>query len=546
MLKRQSDGPCHLAVRALSGLRLSDKGPGKAFSRGSFGLNRRPFVRPLFASAALAATLLLAGCDTDNPGGPSLRSLQPLSASMVAEIERQNMNKESPILVRLFKEESELEVWKEDRNGDFALLKTYPICRWSGELGPKVKEGDRQAPEGFYTITPGLMNPNSSYYLAINMGFPNKYDQANGRTGNFLMIHGDCSSAGCYAMTDEQIAEIYALARESFFGGQRTFQIQAYPFRMTALNMAKHRNSPHMAFWKMLKQGNDHFEVSKREPKVEVCEKRYVFDAETNGKFSPAGACPPYQVSQELAAAVAEKQKRDDRQYSEYVSKGTVTVPAVTRTDGGMHPTFMAAFQKPYSDASGVVRTPGVSTPGTIPAHAVPPRAPEAAATGSSGSAVVASAGDTGSSGNLFGGLFASSSASNNTDTSSSEGVFDRMSRFVGWKTSDPPPAQPASAQTKKSQSKSTQTAAAAPKAPAPKSSAAATSSNASTTTNAGATRPAAPKAQTTEPSKQEARPDESQETKAVAAPRPSSSAGLLNGAQPTVPTGSFDSRWGF
>jgi murein L,D-transpeptidase YafK len=130
------------------------------------------------------------------------------------------------------------EVWKIDDSGRFALLRTYPICRWSGDLGPKLQQGDRQAPEGFYTITPDLMNPNSSAYLAINTGFPNAYDQANGRTGQFLMIHGDCSSGGCYAMTDEQIAEIYALAREAFFGGQRSFQVQAYPFRMTPLNMA--------------------------------------------------------------------------------------------------------------------------------------------------------------------------------------------------------------------------------------------------------------------------------------------------------------------
>jgi murein L,D-transpeptidase YafK len=106
-------------------------------------------------------------------------------------------------------------------------------------LLPKFQQGDRQAPEGFYAITPDLMNPNSSAYLAINTGFPNAFDQANGRTGQFLMIHGDCSSAGCYAMTDEQIAEIYALAREAFFGGQRSFQVQAYPFRMIPLNMAR-------------------------------------------------------------------------------------------------------------------------------------------------------------------------------------------------------------------------------------------------------------------------------------------------------------------
>src|SRR5213594_1051939 len=379
MLKRQSDGPGHLAVRAALGLRLSHKGPGKAFSRGSFGLNPRPFVRPLLASAAIAATLLLAGCDTDNPS-PSLRSLQPLSAQMVAEVERLNMSKESPILVRLYKEESELEVWKEDRNGDFALLKTYPICRWSGELGPKIKQGDRQAPEGFYTITPGLMNPNSSYYLAINMGFPNAYDRANGRSGAFVMIHGDCSSRGCYAMTDEQIGEIYALARESFFGGQKSFQIQAYPFRMTPLNMARHRNSPHMAFWKMLKQGYDHFEVTRREPKVEVCEKRYVFDAETSAKFSPADRCPAYKVPEEIASAVREKQRRDDIQTAELINRGTPAAPVKMGVDGGMNATFLTAV-KSHGGPGASIRTAA----GTIPPHVNPPAERESGAAGMGG-----------------------------------------------------------------------------------------------------------------------------------------------------------------
>jgi murein L,D-transpeptidase YafK len=515
-------------------------------------LKRRPFVRPLLASAAIAAALLLAGCDTDGVS-PSLRSLQPLSATMVTEIEQKNMSKESPILVRLYKEESELEVWKEDRNGDFALLKTYPICRWSGELGPKIKQGDRQAPEGFYTITPGLMNPNSSYYLAINIGFPNKYDQANGRTGQFLMIHGDCSSAGCYAMTDEQIGEIYALARESFFGGQRSFQIQAYPFRMTPLNMAKHRNSPHMAFWKMLKQGNDHFEVTKREPRVEVCDKHYVFDAETNGKFSPAGACPAYQVNQEVAAAVAEKQKRDEREMAEYVNKGTPTVAVVTHTDGGMHPKFLAAFQKPSGDASAVTRSPFVSTPGTIPAHAVPPREAEPAAASfgnQSSTSRVASATDSGPSGNWFGSMF----SSNGTEqpSASEGGVLDRMSRFVGLKGSDPAPeATTAAAQKKKSTPppKATQTAAATPKTATPKSASpssgpALAGTSSAAPTNAGAIRPATPKAQPQQ-ANAETKPEASQEAKAAPEARPANSAGLLNGAQPTVPTGSFSSRWG-
>src|SRR5262249_32975295 len=213
-----------------------------------------------------------------------------------------------------------------------------------------------QAPEGFYTITPGLMNPNSNYYLAINTGFPNAYDRANGRTGAFLMIHGDCSSAGCYAMTDEQIAEIYALARESFFGGQRSFQIQAYPFKMTPLNMAKHRNSPHMAFWKMLKEGYDYFEVTRAEPKVDVCEKRYVFGAEPSAKFSPADRCPAYRIPEEIATAVREKQHRDETQTAELISRGTPTVPAKTGVDGGMNATFMTAV-KSHGGPGAAIRT---------------------------------------------------------------------------------------------------------------------------------------------------------------------------------------------
>src|SRR6266699_814701 len=184
-------------------------------------LMTRAFVR----SAALAGALALAGCYSDEGYQLPSRAMKEISPEMLALLQKKNMPKDSPVLVRVFKEESELEVWKQDTTGLYQLLKVYPICRWSGELGPKKVEGDRQAPEGFYSISPGLMNPNSNYYLAINMGFPNAYDRANGRNGDFLMIHGDCSSRGCYAMTDEQIAEIYALARESFFGGQRTFQI---------------------------------------------------------------------------------------------------------------------------------------------------------------------------------------------------------------------------------------------------------------------------------------------------------------------------------
>src|SRR6266516_944090 len=330
------------------------------------------------AAGVLALAVMLAGCETDGVD-ISAKALKPLSPQMLAELERKHMPKESPVLVRLFKEEAEFELWKQDDGGRFALLATYPICRWSGELGPKVKQGDRQAPEGFYTITPAQLNPNSHYYLSFDIGYPNAFDRAHGRTGSNLMVHGDCSSAGCYAMTDEQIGEIYALARESFFGGQRSFQVQAYPFRMTPVNMAKHRNNPNLPFWKMLKEGNDHFEVMRLEPKVDVCEKRYVFDGEAPANASPArpltfnatARCPTYVVPPELAEAVAEKQKSDDAQMAQLIARGTPVTPVKTGTDGGMNAAFLSKYKPTLVQGNdGKTRTYVERLPGTTPSYA--------------------------------------------------------------------------------------------------------------------------------------------------------------------------------
>jgi murein L,D-transpeptidase YafK len=334
--------------------------------------------RILTLSGVIAAAAALAGCNTDFVSVTSERALRPLSSELAAEMEKKSMPKESPILVRIFKEESELEVWKQDSNGQFALLKAYPICRWSGELGPKVKEGDRQAPEGFYAITPGQMNPNSNYYLAFNLGFPNGFDRANDRSGAFLMVHGDCSSSGCYAMTDEQIQEIYTLGRDAFLGGQKSFQVQAYPFHMTAANLARHRNNPAMAFWRNIKEGNDHFMVSRAEPKVDVCEKHYVFDAEAPaGSFHGKEKCPSYTVKPALAAAVKQKEQRDDADFEALVDKGVTTVAVRTGTDGGMHPTFLAKLrpQDAMFDNDGHFRS---VTPSSIPlpAYVNPPHTP--------------------------------------------------------------------------------------------------------------------------------------------------------------------------
>lgn len=263
----------------------------------------------LKAAVPLGA-LVLAGCQVSELS--TAAHLAPVPNSVQRKIERMGMSTRSPILVRIFKEENLLEVWKRDRSGRYALLKEYEICAWSGELGPKFKEGDRQAPEGFYFVGPGQMNPNSSYHLAFNIGFPNPYDRSHNRTGSHLMVHGDCSSRGCYAMEDENIEEIYALAREAFRGGQPAFQVHAFPFKMTPENMARHHDHKHFAFWEMLKEGYDHFEVSRQAPKIDACERRYVFNAKPNGgSFQASASCPAYTVQPGIERLVAEKRARD-------------------------------------------------------------------------------------------------------------------------------------------------------------------------------------------------------------------------------------------
>jgi murein L,D-transpeptidase YafK len=298
------------------------------------------------------------------------------------------MDLQSPVLVRLFKQEAELEVWKQNRSGRFELLKTYPICRWSGDLGPKVREGDRQAPEGFYSISPAQMNPQSAYYLSFNTGYPNAYDSSLGHTGSQLMVHGDCSSRGCYAMTDEQIAEIYALGRESFFGGQKAFQFQAYPFRMTPVNMAKHRNNPNMPFWKMIKEGYDHFEITRQEPKVDFCEKKYVFDAARppgatrDPVFNASAKCPAYVIPDEIADATRQREQQEQAEIAKLVSKGTPVARLNTGIDGGMNQIFASHVPNGNTglseggSAQDLASIAYSRAPGTIPGTVNPPRSP--------------------------------------------------------------------------------------------------------------------------------------------------------------------------
>jgi murein L,D-transpeptidase YafK len=509
------------------------------------GIRRAPDLRasrtPAFGMRALATlfvlcgALALGGCYSDEGYQIPAKAMKELSPEMLTLLQQKNMPKDSPILVRVFKEESELEVWKQDTTGRYALLKVYPICRWSGELGPKKVQGDRQAPEGFYSITPGLMNPNSNYYLAINTGFPNAFDKANNYTGAFLMIHGDCSSAGCYAMTDEQIGEIYSLARESFLGGEKQFQIQAYPFRMTAANLARHRTNPNMPFWKMIKEGNDHFEATHLEPKVDVCEKRYVFDAQPPSNstkplvFSPSGRCPAFEVPQEIAGPAMEKQRNDDYQLAQLTKDNVATAPVVMGTDGGMNRVFVAKLDttEPFYGSDGHLHAPPVHPGMPQPTLSTVHDNPDAGSSSGSGRGLLA--------------MFKSNSTPPQAQpaaapqASTQVASADDHSSFLSWfKPKAEPAPQPAEAQ-------GVSLAGLKPNSAAPRKTdiAAAKPDQKTAAPQVASTLKLKPTVATATPSA--AQPNKPQQEANAA---PATTGSVMKGAQPTVPTGSFDSRW--
>jgi murein L,D-transpeptidase YafK len=283
-------------------------------------------------TAAIAALVVAQGIFSEATA-ETPKHLAPIPSDTLALMAARNTSPGAPILMRLYKKDSELEVWKKARDGRYVLLKTFPICRWSGQLGPKTQQGDRQAPEGFYTVTPGQMNPNSAYHLSFNIGYPNVYDRAHGATGAHLMVHGACSSAGCFAMTDPAIQELYALAREAFAGGQRAFQFHSYPFRMTAQNMARYRSDPNVPFWRQLKEGSDRFEATGLEPTIGVSSERYAF--------------APFKDPAKEALAVARRSEEESR-IATLVADGSASL-RITFADGGQHPSFAALTRRGVS-----------------------------------------------------------------------------------------------------------------------------------------------------------------------------------------------------
>ncbi|MDB5558506.1 MAG: hypothetical protein JWQ36_1440 [Enterovirga sp.] len=327
---------------------------------GAMGWMALKATRRILCASALSVAIL-AGLPAS---AQTPKHLAPIPSGTVSLMTARNTTAAAPMLMRVFKKESELEVWKQARDGRYVHLKTFPICRWSGQLGPKMRVGDRQAPEGFYAITPRQMNPNSAYYLSFDTGFPNAFDRARGATGSALMVHGTCSSMGCFAMTDAQVGEIFALAREAFAGGQTAFQFQAYPFRMTAQNMARHRTDPNIGFWRMLKEGYDRFEATGEEPAVSVAGGKYVFGPSKN----PA------------REALAQARLSQEKDKTEALIAEGIAAVRTTYSDGGTHPAF-ASLARVSSPALGMVSRPeALAFAGrevtVIPARKAPPLPP--------------------------------------------------------------------------------------------------------------------------------------------------------------------------
>lgn len=219
---------------------------------------------------AICCLFVVAGC-TSSPQRASYMTDAPLEQRLNKVRAKQG----DPVFIRIFKEERMLEIWYGKKNGKFKRFTDYPVCYYSGPLGPKKRQGDKVSPEGFYKVTRRALNPYSRYYRSFDLGFPNQYDRFKGYTGDYLMVHGDCVSVGCYAMTDQQMDEIYKLVESSLRNGQDSVAVHVFPFRMTDARLSRERNSPHYQFWMELKEGYDYFEKYKRVPNVGMSSGKY-------------------------------------------------------------------------------------------------------------------------------------------------------------------------------------------------------------------------------------------------------------------------------
>lgn len=263
-------------------------------------------MRVTKSASVRTLAIVLAGCAASagfaatGAKASQAAAAKPLPSVTEAALKTKSVDESAPVYIRVFKEESELEIWKARANGRYIHVQTFPICNWSGTLGPKQALGDHMAPEGFYSLDRDSMKPDSKYHLALNVGYPNALDGALGRTGDFIMVHGNCVSVGCFAMTDALIEEVYAYVRLSLSGGQEQIPLHIFPFRMTAENLMRHAGHQAVGSWAPLKEAYDDFAKSKEPPSIGMCEKRYVVNPLVEIDGGPEADCPE-QIGKKIA-----------------------------------------------------------------------------------------------------------------------------------------------------------------------------------------------------------------------------------------------------
>lgn len=227
------------------------------------------------AFLSLPAVLAVAGVDDVPSNARSRAAIAAHAPELTEALEAKGLALGAPVYFRLTKEPAVMTAYVQDAEGEYEAFRSWPVCAFSGKLGPKQAEGDLQAPEGFYAVSPGQMNPSSAFHLSFDLGYPNAFDRAKGRTGSYLMVHGDCVSVGCYAMTDEAIEEIWTLMQAALEHGEGTVPVHIFPFPMTAANLQRHAGDPNASFWRSLAPAWQAFEDTGRVPQVRVADGSY-------------------------------------------------------------------------------------------------------------------------------------------------------------------------------------------------------------------------------------------------------------------------------
>lgn len=256
-----------------------------------------------WAMGGLVAAVAVVSDSKETPGAAEQEPAPIAAPGLKERLAEKGMVAGSPIMIRIFKLESELELWML-RQGRYELFKTYKICNWSGRLGPKMREGDRQAPEGLYSVGESQIHRRGRWPRSLNIGYPNAFDRSYARTGSLILVHGGCTSTGCFAMTNQVMEEIYRLAEQALEQGQERFQVHVFPFRMTESNLAIYRHEEWQPFWLNLKNAYDLFERTRMPPQVSVCNKRYVVtEAAASGASGGLAARAPACVETEPSAS---------------------------------------------------------------------------------------------------------------------------------------------------------------------------------------------------------------------------------------------------